>query len=84
MPLSLLDVAVWPPTTTLPCYEDPLYGVVGATAATGLPLDQLPTDPAHFCVGTLTDPKHRTCLLDVLARFVVATSAKTNPLGVFT
>ena len=83
MSLTLLNVAFWLPTATLPCHEDALYAVVGAAAATGLSLDQLPADPTHFCVGTLIDPDHRACLLDVLARFVVATNAKTNPLEVF-
>ena len=83
MPLTLLDVAFWLPTAALPCYDDALYAVVGAAAATGLSLAQLPADPGHFCVHTLAGPDHRACLLDVLARFVVATNAKTNPLGVF-
>ena len=83
MPLTLLDVAFWLPTATLPCHEDALYAVVGAAAATGLSLDQLPADPSHFCVGTLIDPEHRTCLIDTLARFALATDAKIKPLGVF-
>lgn len=83
MSLTLLDVAFWLPTATLPCYEDALYAVVGAAAATGLSLAELPADPSHFCVHTLADPDHRACLLDVLARFAVATSAKNGPLGVF-
>ena len=84
MPFTLLDVAFWLPTATLPCYEDALYAVVGASAASGLSLDQLPADPGHFCVHTLADQDHRACLLDVLARFYVATSAKSDPSGVFT
>ena len=83
MPLSLLDVAFWLATATPPCHEDALYAVAGAAAFTGLPLDQLPADPAHFCVGTPIDPEHRTCLLDILTRFAVATNAKKNPLEVF-
>lgn len=83
MPLSLLDVAFWLPTATLPCYEDALYAVVGASAASGLSLDQIPADPTHFCVGTPIDPEHRTCLIETLARFAAADNAKNNPSGVF-
>lgn len=83
VPLSLLDVAFRPPTATLPCYEDALYAVVGASAASGLSLDQLPADRTHFCIGTPIDPEHRTCLIDMLARFAVATNAKSDLLGVF-
>lgn len=83
MPLTLLDVAFWLPTATLPCYEDALYAVVGAAAATGLSLDQLPADPAHVCVNTLADPDHRACLIDTLTRFAAAADAKIKPSGVF-
>lgn len=83
MPLTLLDVALWLPTAALPCYEDALYAVVGAAAATGLPLDQLPAEPTHLFFNTLADPDHRACLIDTIARFAVATNAKKNPLEVF-
>ena len=83
MPLTLLDVAFWLPTATLPCHEDALCAVVGAAAATDKPLDRLPADPNHFCGGTVADPDHRACLIDTLTRFSVATDAKNSPSGVF-
>ena len=83
VPLTLLDVAFWLPTATLPCYEGTLYAVVGTSAASGLSLDQLPADAPHFRVHTPADQDHRTCVLDVLARFAVAARAKNDPLGGF-
>jgi len=78
-----LTLAFWLPMAALSCYEDALYTVVGILDATGLPLDQLPADPAHFCIDTLSDQEHRSCLIDIVARFAVATSAKTHPSEVF-
>jgi hypothetical protein len=83
MPLSLLDVAFWLPTATLPCYEDALYAVVGASAASGLSLDQLPAEPTHLFFNTLADPDHRACLIDTIARFAVATNAKNKTVEIF-
>lgn len=78
MPLTLLDVAFWLPTATLPCYEDALHAVVGAAAATGLPLDQLPADPTFFHDKTVADPEHRTCLIDTIKQLTAAADAKTK------
>ena len=80
---SLLNVLFALVSADIPNFDDALYAVAGDAAATGLSLDQIPADPRHFCGHTLADPDHRACLLDVLARFAVATSAKNDSSGGF-
>lgn len=75
---TLLDVALWPPTASLPCFQDVLYAVVGASRAMGRPLDDLPADPAYFSNGALEDADHRCCLLETLTRFTAVADVESK------
>lgn len=78
---NLLDVAVWLPGADLPCFQDALYAVAGASSATGKPLHELPADLAYFSNDVLKDPDHRICLLDTLTRFSAAGDVKNKFSG---
>lgn len=76
---SLLDVLFWLPSADVPDHTDSLSAVVGAAAAIGRPVDQLPADPDYFRVGAVADAGHLACLLDTLERFNTAMVSQITP-----